>query len=110
MADDPELDELRRRKLAELQSEAQRQGQAAAERAQYEAEKQSVLRRILTPEARERLSALAMARPEVVDAVERQLIALAQSGRVRGQIDDPTLKALLARLVPPKRETRIERR
>lgn len=114
MQDDAELEELRRRKMAELQaSAAERQAQAHAEaqaRAEQEAARRAVLRQILTPEARERLTRLSMARPEVAQSVEDQLIALAQSGRVRGQIDDATLRDLLARIVPPKRDIKIERR
>ena len=114
MADDAELEELRRRKMAELQqSAAHQQAQAQAEaqqRAQQDAARKAVLRQILTPEARERLTRLSMARPEVAQNVEDQLIYLAQSGRVRGQIDDVTLRDLLARIVPQKRDIKIERR
>jgi programmed cell death protein 5 len=113
-ADDAELEELRRRKMAELQqgaarqqAEAQAQQQAAA---QEEAARKAILRQILTPEARERLTRMSMARPEVARSVEDQLIMLAQSGRVRGQIDDATLRDLLARIVPAKRDIKIERR
>lgn len=114
MADDPELEELRRRKMAELQQSAvQQQAQAQAEaqqRAQQDAARKAILRQILTEEARQRLTRLAMARPEVAQSVEDQLIMLAQSGRVRGQIDDDTLRDLLARIVPAKRDIKIERR
>jgi programmed cell death protein 5 len=114
MPDDAELDELRRRKMAELQASAvQQQADAQAQaqaQAQQDAAKRSVLRQILTEEARARLTRLAMARPEVAQSVEDQLVYLAQSGRVRGQIDDATLRDLLARIVPQKRDIKIERR
>ena len=114
MADDAELEELRRRKMAELQaSAAQSQAEQAANaqaHAQQDAAKRAILRQILTEEARARLTRLAMARPEVASSVEDQLVYLAQSGRVRGQIDDATLRDLLARIVPAKRDIKIERR
>lgn len=114
MAEDPELEELRRRKMAELQQSAatqQAQAQAQAQKqAEVEAARRAILRQVLTEEARSRLTRLAMARPEVAQSVEDQLIALAQSGRVRGQIDDATLRDLLARIVPPKRDISITRK
>ncbi|MDD5473242.1 MAG: DNA-binding protein [Candidatus Methanoperedens sp.] len=110
---DEDLEEIKRRKLEQLQQQ-QYAGQAQAAqqeqaRAEYEAKKQSVLRHVLTPEARERLSTLKMAKPELVASVEAQLVALAQSGRIQAKIDDARLKALLLQLQPKKREMQIKR-
>ncbi len=108
--DDEELDAIRRRKLQELQ---QVQVQAAAQqqyREQAEAQKQTILRQILTPEARERLGRIELAYPELTDSIENQLIALAQSGRVQKVIDDATLRQILERVMPRRREIKIERR
>jgi len=108
--DDEELDAIRRKKLQELQ---QVQVQAAAQqqyREQVEAQKQTILRQILTPEARERLGRIELAYPELTDSIENQLIALAQSGRVQKVIDDATLRQILERVMPRRREIKIERR
>lgn len=108
--DQDELDAIRRRKLAELQ---QAQMQSAAEqqyRDQVQAQRQQVLRQILSPEARERLGRIELAYPELKENIENQLISLAQSGRVQRVIDDATLRQLLERVVPRKREMKIERR
>src|SRR2546427_783451 len=43
-------------------------------------------------------------------AHENQMIALAQSGRVQRMIDDPTLRQILERVIPRKRDIKIERR
>ncbi len=108
--DDEELEAIRRRKLAELQ---QYQDQAEAQqqmREQAMAQRQTILRQILTPEARERLGRIELAYPELADSIENQLIALAQSGRVQRAIDDATLKQILERVMPKKRDIKIERR
>lgn len=113
MADD-ELEELRRRKMAELQAQAQQEegahAQEAARREQYEAQKASIMRAILDPEARERLARVKMARPDVAESLEGQLVSLYQQGRIRGTIDDNTLKQFLARVTPKSRDISIERR
>jgi programmed cell death protein 5 len=116
---DAELQELRRRRTRELQ-EMQGQGaispdayaQAAqqAELQRREAERAEVLRRLLTPEARERLGRIRLAKPDVANAVEQQVIGLAASGRLARQIDDATLRALLERIMPQRREINITRR
>ena len=114
--DDAELDELRRRRMAELQAQANAQNdpqQAVAQaqaQAQAEAARENILRAILEPEARERLTRVRMARPDVAGAVENQLIGLYQQGRIRQRIDDATLRELLARMTPKGREPNIERR
>ena len=107
---DDELDAIRRRKLAELQ---QAQDQAFAQqqyRDQAQAQRQSILRQILTPEARERLGRIELAYPELKESVETQLIQLAQSGRVQRMIDDETLRQILERVIPKRRDIKIERR
>ncbi|MCS7136391.1 MAG: DNA-binding protein [Nitrososphaerota archaeon] len=105
MSYDEELERIRQRKMAELQAKiAEEQA-----RRQREAERAAAMRVILTPEARQRLANLKLVRPEVVDVVEELLIKLVNEGRVRTPITDEDVKAMLERLLPKKRETRIER-
>jgi len=110
MVEDEELEAIRRRRILEIQQQMQQQTVAEAQAQQVAVQRQSVLRQILTPEARERLGRIELAYPEVAESVESQLIALAQSGRVQSQIDDRTLQDILRRVVPKKREIKIERR
>jgi len=108
--DDSELEAIRRRKLMELQ---QVQHQAVAEqqyRDQVQAQRQQIMRQILSPEARERLGRIELAYPELKESIENQLIGLAQSGRVQKVIDDATLRQILERVIPKKRDIKIERR
>ncbi len=91
MGEDRELEELRRKKLEELQkrAELEREAQIAA------AQRRAVLKKILTPTALARLDNIRVVKPEIIEALEQQLIALASSRRVRVPIDDDTLKAIL---------------
>lgn len=105
---DEELEEIRRRRMLELQrqiAEAQRQEELKRE---MEAQKQAALRQILTPEARERLANLKMVKPSFAEQLEIQLIQLAQSGRVKLPITDEMLKKILLQLQGAKRETKVK--
>jgi len=110
MADEDELEILRQKKLQELQLQAQQQVVAQEQQKRLEAEKAMVMRQLLTPEARERLANLRMTRPDIVESVENQLIMLVQAGRINQQIDDYTLRQILRKVMPQKREIKIERR
>ena len=107
---DNELEEIKKRKLLELQKQQEMASIQEQQRQQMELERAALLRQITTPEARERLARLKMAHPEIAESVENQLIALAQSGRLDRIIDDNTLKMILERAIPQKREIKIERR
>jgi len=110
MVEEDELEAIRRKRLEEIQrAQADRLVREQQEQ-QIQAQREIVLRQILTPEARERLARIEMAYPEVTENIENQLIVLAQSGRVNKVIDDATLRDILRRVMPQKREIKIERR
>ena len=108
--DDEELEAIRRRKVEELQRAQESAAIRGQQVAQAKAQRDMVLRQILTPEARERLGRIELAYPDLAESIENQLIALAESGRVQRAIDDETLREILTRIIPKKREIRIERR
>jgi programmed cell death protein 5 len=105
---DEELEEIRRRKLLAMQQRGDEQKQAQAER-QLEAQKQALLRQILSPEARQRLTNLKMVKPEFTEQLELQLIQLAQAGKLPIPLPDAQLKQILIQLQSRKRETKIRR-
>jgi programmed cell death protein 5 len=108
--EDPELEALRRRRMEEVAAQQSNQDAQEERVRQFEMQKQSVLRQILTPEARDRLANIKLANPEQANAVEMQLIQIAQSGKLQSVITDAMLRDILQKIVPQKREIKIERR
>jgi programmed cell death protein 5 len=108
MYNDEELEAIRQRKFAQMQ-EQQAASQAQEEQqATLEAQKQSILRQILTEEARQRLANVKLVRPQVAEAVELRLIQIAQQGGVKEKINDEQLKEILRKIQGQKRETKVE--
>jgi programmed cell death protein 5 len=107
--DEEELEELRRRKLLALQQKVSDEQRQAQIEQQVELQKQELLKKILTPEARQRLTNLRMVRPEFTDQLELQLIQLAQQRKLPIPLSDEQLKQILAQLQAQKRETKIRR-
>ena len=112
-----ELDEIRKRRMAELQKQAamnadpqqlaqqqMAQQQAAQQQAEMEAQLKQAMKQILTPEARGRLDNLRLTKPDLVRNIEIQLLQSAQAGSLRGKVTDEQLKVLLKNLMGQKRE------
>lgn len=109
-AADEELEEIQRRKLAQYQQMAAEAQRAAELQRRAELVKQSVLRQILTPEARSRLTNIRMVRPELAEQLETQLIQLAQLGRLKVPVTDEELKEVLRNIqMRTRTEWRIRR-
>ena len=110
---DDELSELRKRRMAQLQQQAgDQQGmQEELERQQKQKSQiQMLLMQVLETDARERLNTIKLTKPEFAASVEQQLVALAQSGRLKNKITDAQLKELLRQLAPARRDYTITRR
>lgn len=104
-----ELEALRKRRMLELQQRMVEEQKQAQAQQQLEGQKQALLRRILTPEARSRLTNLKMVKPEFTQQLELQLIQLAQQGRIAIPITDEQLKELLVKLQSGRRDYKIRR-
>lgn len=114
MDSDKELEEIRRRRMDEMQrSQGQERADEEQQRAAQEAEKakkQQILRQILDIAARERLANVRLVRPDLAENVENQLIQLYSMGRINRIITEEEIKQILGRMTETKRETHIERR
>ncbi len=100
MAED--IEEIRKKKLLEMQkrlAEQQKaQEEAMRQEMELEAQLDAIMRRILTPEARERLGRVKLVKPELARQVELVLVQLYQAGQIREPVDDPKLKRILAQV------------
>jgi programmed cell death protein 5 len=109
MGEDEELDDIRRRRMLALQRRIAQEQQRVRVEQQVEQQKQTLLRQILTPEARTRINNLKMIKPEFAAQLELQLIQLAQAGRIEVPLTDEQLKELLTKLQSTKRDIKIRR-
>lgn len=107
---DEELEELKKRRMLELQQQQGEKERQAQMQQELEAQKQAILRQILTPEARERLNRIKIVKPELAEAVELQLIQLAQAGQLGNVLTDDQLKTILRRLTDKQRDIKITRK
>ena len=73
------------------------------------AQKDRILKQILTPEARMRLNNIKMAKSELSDLVEQYLVGMATQGKISGQLTDAQLKQILLSIQQPKRDFKINR-
>lgn len=103
---DPELEEIRRRKLAEYQQRLQEE-RLRQQQIQAQLQLRAMLRRVLEPEAFERIERVKLASPELYAQAVRYILALYQAGRIQRKLGDDEVKSLLLRLRGPKRETKI---
>lgn len=69
--------------------------------------RERVLRVLLTPEARQRLTNIKMVKPELAKAVEDYLISMGSQGRLNKALTDDELKQILTSLQQPKRDFKI---
>ena len=76
---------------------------------EFNAQKENILKQILTSEARLRLNNIKMVKPELSNLVEQYLIGMATQGKMPSQITDDQLKKILLSIQQPKRDFKINR-
>ena len=97
-----DINEIRKRKLEELQRAQQNAANEDFLNQQLEGVKKTVLQRCLTKEARERLGNVRVANPALAEQIEIALIEAAQVGQITEPVDDNRLKEILSRSTPKK--------
>lgn len=107
---DEELEKIKKKRLQELQQQQTQEELQEEQEKKFQEQKKHILIKLLTPEARERLGRIKVARPKIAESIENQLIMLAQSGRLKNKINDEQLQALLKKLMPKKRDIKIKRK
>ena len=86
------------------------QGNSEDERAKEKEAKimrERVLRVLLVPEARQRLTNVKMVKPELAKAVEDYIIAMGSQGKLNKALTDDELKQILSSIQQPKRDFKI---
>lgn len=109
-----ELERLRQERLRQLieqqkRSQEQESIQESMRAAEIEKQIKLIISRILTPEARERLSNIKLVKPAFARQIEIFLIQLHQSGRLPQQVTDEQLKNILEKIKGQKREINIKK-
>ncbi len=110
---DEDLEKLKKKRLQELQQQMSVQDSLEEQNLQqqdFEEKKKQILRSLLTNPARERLGRIKIARPEIAESIENQIIMLGQSGQLKNKINDEQLRILLSKIIPKKRDISIKRR
>jgi len=69
--------------------------------------RERVLRVLLSPEARQRLTNVKMVKPDLAKAVEDYIIAMGSQGKLNKALTDDDLKQILSSIQQPKRDFKI---
>ena len=83
--------------------------QAQEKEAQLNAQKEILLKQLLSPDARLRLNNVRMVKPDLARLVENYILNLASQGKFSGQISDEQLKQILLATQQPKRDFKFKR-
>ncbi|KAG4102391.1 DNA-binding TFAR19-related protein [Neocallimastix lanati (nom. inval.)] len=118
--DDSELRAIRERRLAELKAssgmggglsgfggEGPTSSEEEEKKSQIEDMRRNLLAQVLDNSARERISRIAIVKPEKARAVEDYILGMARSGRLTTKINETQLIDLLEQMNETKKETKI---
>ena len=76
---------------------------------QLKAQKEIMLKQVLSADARLRLNNVRMVKPDLADSVENYILNLSVQGNISGQISDDQLKQILSSAQQPKHDFKFNR-
>jgi len=76
---------------------------------QLKAQKEMMLKQVLSADARLRLNNVRMVKPDLADLVENYILNVTAQGKISGQISDDQLKQILLSAQQPKRDFKFNR-
>ena len=76
---------------------------------QLKAQKEIMLKQVLSADARLRLNNVRMVKPDLADLVENYILNLSVQGKISGQISDDQLKQILSSAQQPKHDFKFNR-
>jgi len=76
---------------------------------QLKAQKEMMLKQVLSSEARLRLNNVRMVKSDLADLVENYILNLSLQGKISGQISDDQLKQILSSAQQPKHDFKFNR-
>jgi len=76
---------------------------------QLKAQKEMMLKQVLSSDARLRLNNVRMVKPDLADLVENYILNLSVQGKISGQISDDQLKQILSSAQQPKHDFKVNR-
>jgi len=76
---------------------------------QLKAQKEMMLKQVLSSDARLRLNNVRMVKPDLADLVENYILNLSVQGKISGQISDEQLKQILSSAQQPRRDFKFNK-
>ena len=74
---------------------------------QLDSAKKSILQRVLSKEARQRLTTVRVAHPALAEQIEMAVMNAAQAGAIKGEISEIQLRAILERATAEKKDFKL---
>jgi programmed cell death protein 5 len=100
--DEDKLDELKKKKMEQLQGSGQgvedAQHMQEQQKEQMRQQLKQIASQILTKEAQSRLGNIRTAKPDLAAQIELQLVQLHRTGQIKDKITDDQLKRLLKQI------------